>query len=61
MKSLLIVWITILTLANIFMFIVSLFFGNGKKDRASKFGFFFMEFLAVANIVTTGGLAVWAY
>lgn len=60
MRNLFIVWVTILVLANIFMFCITLFFGKEKKDKASKVGFTFMCTLAVANILTVGGLTAWA-
>lgn len=57
---LLTVWVTVLIIANLFMFGVILRFSKcKKKDEASRVGFGFMKILAVSNIITIGGL-LWA-
>lgn len=53
------VWVTVLVIANLFMFFVLYHFSKSKKDTASKIGFGFMKLLALSNIITVWGLLIW--
>lgn len=53
------VWVTVLVIANLFMFFVVFNFSKSKKDAASKIGFGFMKLLALSNIITVWGLLIW--
>ena len=61
MNVLFIILLTVLILANLALFGITVFFSKDKKDRPSKIGFGFMELLTLANAVVIGGFTVWVF
>lgn len=52
-----IILLTILLLANLFLFLLIVWFSVRKNDTASKIGFGFMEIVFLANmLVIVGGI-----
>lgn len=54
-ETLKIVGATILTLGNLFLLGVSMFYWKRSQDKASKAGFGFMTLLTISNILSSVG------
>lgn len=58
-NSLTIILLTVLTLANLFLLVISVYHWKNKKGTADKTGFAFMAILTIFNIAFTIGGALW--
>ena len=57
---LIVVLLTLLCAANIFLFCVMVYFNRKKTDKATRIGFSFMEAVLVLNtLFSIGGACLW--
>lgn len=57
----LMIWTSMLAMANLFMFIIVCCFCKSTENRASRIGNDFMKILALSNFFTIWGGMIWGF